>query len=300
MTFGAPWVLALLALLPVLLLIYVLRFRPRSSAEAFALPHMEPSVQPARPRWRRHLPVIAALLALAILILASAQPQRSVAVEVERASIMMATDVSGSMSTRDVLPNRLAAAKRAERTFLRNVPDRVRVGVMAYNQTPAVLQAPTTDRAAARAAVNSMKISGATATGDAINAAVRTLRSGSARIERPPAAIVLLSDGESTRGSDPVQAAQAAKRQEVRIYTVSLGTGAGTDPATLRRVAQVSGGEFFSASDARGLRQVYRKLGSQLGTVEERQQVTSLFAGTALLVLLGACAMSLRWFGRLL
>ena len=299
MTFGSPLVLVLLLALPVLACMYALRQRTSSTRPAFATPQMSASVQPNRPGWRRHVPVIVLLVAMTLLILACARPQRSVAVPVEQASIMLATDVSGSMSTKDIQPNRLSAAKRAVNSFVGRVPARVKVGVMAFNQTPSVLQSPTTDRAAARAAVKSMKISGATASGDAVTAATRSLRARTSGTKPPPAAIVLMSDGASTRGSDPIEAARAAGKKGVRVYTVALGTGEGTDPATLREMAQVSKGKSFTAADAAGLNDVYEQLGSQLSTAKEKRQITALFAGGGLIALLLTGALSLGWFGRL-
>jgi Ca-activated chloride channel family protein len=299
MTFGSPLVLALLVLVPVLASVYLLRLRAGSQRVTFASPQMTASVQPHRPGWRRHVPVVALLVAIALLILACARPQRSVAVPVEQASIMLATDVSGSMSTKDIAPNRLTAAKRAVHSFVGSAPARVKVGIMAFNQTPTVLQSPTTDRAAAHSAVDAMKISGATASGDAVTAATRAVRAGSAASKRTPAAIVLMSDGKSTRGADPVSAARAARKQGVRVYTVSLGTGEGTDPATLRQMAEVSGGKFFTAADAAGLKNVYKQLGSQLSKTKEKQQITAWFVGGGLLALLATGALSLGWFGRL-
>src|SRR5207247_10552095 len=130
------------------------------------------------------------------LVGAAARPQRTIAVPVENASIMLATDVSGSMTATDVAPNRLVAVKRAARTFLDSVPPKVKVGVIAFNQTPTVLLSPTTDREAGREAIANMAPSGGTATGEAIATALTTLRTNTSPAARKaPAAIVLLSDG---------------------------------------------------------------------------------------------------------
>jgi Ca-activated chloride channel family protein len=319
-SFGAPAALFGLLGVPVLVALYVASRRLGSADErGLASPLLLDSVLPRRPRWRRHVPLAVMLLALAALVVAAARPQRSVAVVVERATIVLATDVSGSMLATDIAPNRLAAAQRAARAFVGSVPKKVNVGVMAFNQAPQVLQSPTTDRAAIDRAIGGMKVSGGTASGEAVLAALRTLgtRSGAAGT-RPPAAIVLLSDGASTGGADPVAAARQAARQHVPIYTVALGTPQGTisvkrangrgtyvvhvppDPATLRRMAAVSGGSAFSVADAPRLDQIYRRLGSQLGRVHRTHQVTVYFAGGGLLLLLTGAAMSLRWFGRLI
>jgi Ca-activated chloride channel family protein len=319
MSFADPVFLLGLIALPLLAGWYLVeQRRRRAAAAAFAAPRLHPSVAPWRPRWRRHVPLAVLALALAALILAAAKPQRTVAVPIERASIVMTTDVSGSMTATDVKPNRLVAAKRAARRFLGSVPPRVNVGLVSFNQQARVLQSPTTDRDEMSRAIDSMEPTGGTATGEAIYAALRASdRRPNATGERPPAAIVLLSDGASTSGRDPVVAAREAKRQGVRVYTVTLGTAAGTitvpregggtetrpvppDPESLAQIARASDGRAFTAQTATGLAEVYERLGSQLSHRDEKRQVTSAFAGGGLVLLLTAAAMSLRWFGRLI
>ena len=319
MSFAAPLVLLGLIGLPVLAALYMGEQRSRvSAAAAFASPRVQASVAPRKPGFRRHLPMLALLAAIALLIVAAAKPQRTVSVPVERASIMLATDVSGSMTAKDVAPSRLEAAKQAARQFVAQVPAKVNVGVMAFNDIASVLQSPTTDRQAVNAAITSMRSSGGTATGNAIDTAVNVLgRAPKLNGKRPPAALVLLSDGASTRGRDPVAAAQAARRLHIPVYTVALGTQNGTitvpkrgggtttqrvppDPQSLGQIARASGGATFTAQDASGLKQVYEKLGSQLSHKKQKQQITTAFAGAAALLLLAGLGMSLGWFGRLI
>jgi Ca-activated chloride channel homolog len=318
-TFASPLILLALLALPLLAVWYAGQQRTRrAAAAAFASPALQPSVAPRRPGWRRHAPMLAFALALAILIVAAAKPQKTVAVPVERASIMLATDISTSMKATDVAPNRLVAAKRAARAFVGEVPPRVNVGILAFNRVPRVLQSPTRDRQAVDAAIDRMDASGTTATGDAIDAAVRVLRHAKGeRGRRPPSAIVLISDGKATSGRDPVVAAQAARKLRIPVYTVALGTPGGTitvpkrgggtttervppDPTALAQIARASGGKAFSAQTSPGLKEVYTKLGSQLGHKDVRRQVTSSFAAGGLVLLLAGALMSLRWFGRLI
>ena len=321
MSFAAPLILLALLAIPVLALVYTWAERDRRARAAeFASPEVQPSVAPKRPGWRRHAPLAVLGIALAALIVAAAKPQRTVAVPVERASIMLATDVSGSMTAADVQPSRLSAAKRAAERFVASVPSQVNVGVMAFNQAPSVLQNPTRDRKAVIAAIERMKPSGGTATGEAIATATAALsRSPGVGQKRPPAAIVLLSDGASTSGQDPVEAAQAAGKAKIPVYTVALGTPQGTirtklprrqgggftttrvppDPRTLEQIARASGGRFFPAETSTGLEAVYERLGSQLGHKKEKRQVTSAVAGGALVLLLGGAALSLGFFGRI-
>ena len=319
MSFQAPAVLIALVGLPLVALWYGTRQRERRRAAAiFARPALQPSVAPKRPGWRRHAPMLALLGAAAVLVLAAARPQRTVAVTVDNAAVMLATDVSGSMTASDVKPTRLAAAKQAAKRFVDSVPKRVNVGVMAFNGTPQVLQSPTRNRDDVSTAVDAMTPSGGTATGDAITTATRLL--GTARGpggRRVPAAIVLLSDGKSTSGADPVTAARAAGKLKIPVYTVALGTAHGTitvprrgggtqtqqvppDPSSLAQIANASGGRSFTAQTATGLKQVYEKLGSQLSHRNQKRQVTSAVAGGGLALLLVGMAMSLNWFGRLI
>ena len=319
MSFRSPLVLLALVVLPVLVGLYWRgQLRRRAEAAAFATRALQGSVAPRRPGWRRHAPLAAALIALAALVVAAAKPQRTVAVPVEHASVMLATDVSGSMTATDVRPSRLAAAKAAAHRFVSGVPSRIGIGLLAFNQKPTVLQSPTRDHAAVQSAIESMRPSGGTATGDAILAATRTLRTAvSGGTRRPPSAIVLLSDGKSDLGSDPISAARAARRLRIPVYTVALGTAHGTitvprrgggtqtktvppDPAALAGIARASGGKSFTAATAAGLKDVYDKLGSQISHRKTKRQVTAAFAGGALAFLLLGAAMSLRWFGRLI
>jgi Ca-activated chloride channel family protein len=320
MRFAAPLVLLGLALIPVLAVAYARNQRLRArQAAAFAAPHLAPSVTPSRPGWRRHLPMGVFALALALILVAAAKPQTTVAVPVEHASILLMTDVSGSMEAQDVRPSRLVAARRAATTFVDGVPKQVNLGVMAFNQTPTILQSPTTDRIAVKSALQRLKSSGGTATGDAVQAALRILTATpGVGGKPPPSAIVLLSDGKSTSGkTTPLAAAQDAGKRHIPIYTVALGTAEGTitvprkgggtetrqvppDPQTLRQMAAASGGQAYQAADARRLSQVYERLGSQLGRKNEPRQISSLFAASALAFLLAGAALTLRWFGRLI
>ena len=322
MSFASPYVLLALLALPVLVGLYVgEQQRRRRAAQAFVVRRMQPSVAPRQPRWRRHLPQVAFLLAAAILIAAAARPERTIAVPVERASIMLATDVSGSMTATDVAPNRLVAAKQAARAFLSKVPKRVNVGVMAFNQTPTVLASPSTDRQAALEAIARMTPAGGTASGEAIATSITALRtsprsSGDRNGQPPPAAIVLLSDGKSTSGRNAVTAAKAAGDAGIRVYTVALGTPSGSikvkrkdgtivtravppDPQALEQIATASGGQSFTAENTDRLSAVYEKLGSQLGHKKQKREITAAFAGGGLALLLLGGLMSLGWFGRL-
>jgi Ca-activated chloride channel family protein len=301
-SFAAPLFLLGLLAVPLAVLVYVKHERGRPPLAASPL---LPSVLPRRPGWRRHAAVGGYGLALSALILALARPQATVAVPVEQATVVVVTDRSGSMLAQDVKPSRLVAARKAAASFLDAVPDEIRVGAIAFNHMTTALQSPTRDHAEVAEALNGVKAAGSTATGDALQAALKMIGTTKA-----PAAVVLLSDGKSVRGSDPLEAARAAKAAKVPVYTVALGTPSGTietktgttavppDPATLAEIARISGGETFEAGDAEKLQKVYEKLGSQVATEKSKREVSGAFAGGALLLLAGAAMASLRWFGR--
>ena len=312
MSFATPWLLLGLVLVPLLVLAYGLtERRRRRAAAAFAAPLTAASVVPRRPGWRRHVPLALAGIAMAALIVALARPQVSVAVPAEQASIVLTMDHSGSMQATDVAPSRLVAAREAGEAFLARVPAKVRVGGVVFDHRTQAVQSPTTDRAALREALrDAMKPSGGTATGAALAASLAMLKAQQgAGAKRAPGAIVLLSDGESTSGRDPLAVADDARAAGVPVYTVALGTPGGTladgepvppDTASLRAIAERSGGEAFTAQDATGLSAVYERLGSQVAMKEERREITGAFAGGAIALLLAGGGLSLRWFRRLI
>ena len=315
MSFATPVWLFGLALVPLALLAYQASRRrgSRYAVRYTAVPALKVAAR-AVPAWRRHLPAALALAALAALVLALAKPQKSVAVPVERASIMLVTDHSRSMSATDVEPDRLSAAQRAARTFLNQLPSQVRVGAVAFSDTPDAVQAPSSDHDDARRIVDGQVADGATATGAALEVAIDALKNDKQNGKRPPSAIILLSDGKTTVPPDPVPVARTAGQLKIPIYTVALGTRDATvpnpnpfgtpllvapDPETLRQIAEVSGGKAFTAEDSDSLKSIYKTLGSQLGTKTQKKQITASFAIGGLVLLLGAAVSSLRWAGRL-
>jgi Ca-activated chloride channel family protein len=310
-TFQAPVFLIALALLPLAAAAYAAaQRRRRAAADAFASPAVRASALPRTPGWRRHAPIALYGLALAALAIALARPEATVAVPTEQATVVMAIDKSGSMRATDVTPTRLAAMQSAAARFLDRVPRKVKVGAVAFNGRTAVLEAPTADRAPLREAIEAIEAKGGTASGDGLQAALDLIRRGGE--DRPPAAVVLISDGKSTRGADPVEVAREAAELGVPVYTVSLGTPDGTvtdsegvthdaapDPETMRAVAEASGGQSFTVEDAEGLTAVYERLGSQVATEREPREITAAFAGGALLFVAGGALLSLHWFRRL-
>lgn len=316
MSFANPlWLAALLALPLVLLAQMARRKRARRYAVRFTgVSTLKLAAAAAGPSWRRHVPTVFVLAALALLALALARPQRTVAVPVGRASVMMVTDHSLSMEADDVQPDRLSAAKAAAHSFLGRLPRQVKVGAVAFSDTPDTVQAPSEDHSAARRVVDAQQAGGATDTGDALAVAIQALTNSASGGKLPPSSIVLLSDGRTTTGRDPVGVAREAARLHIPIYTVSLGTenalipnpgGFGPpvpvppDPDTLRQIARASGGRAFTAEDDSQLSSIYKALGSQLGTKGKKSEITATFALGGIAMLIAAAAASGRISGRL-
>ena len=329
MSFEFPFALLALALVPATIAVYLMaqRRRPRYAAR-FTNLELLGAVVKETPRWRRHVPPVLALAALTALVLAAARPHLTFAVAERRASIMLVTDVSGSMEATDVRPSRLAAAREAALAFTDQLPEDARLGLATFSSTATLNVPPTVDRALVTRALEAMTAGGGTAMGEGMAVALRALRDvprppeGEGEEERrPPAAVVLLSDGESTSGREPLQVAVEARRLRIPVYTIALGTPDGTitlqpgfggswggpartlpvppDPETLRQVARTTGGRFFDAPDAGELRSIYDDLGRQVATERERREVTAGFAGAGAVLLLAGAALSLLWFGRL-
>jgi len=318
MSFADPVVLVGLFAIPALFAWYAGQQRRRGRiATAFVGPALKPSVAPRSPRWRRHAPMAAFAIALALLIVAAARPLRSRAEPVTDGAIMLANDVSSSMNATDVAPSREGAARRAATRFVAGVPGPVDVGLLVFARTPTVVQSPSANHALTdRALALRLHTSGGTAIGEAILTAIHQLQSVP-RVagQRPPGAIVLISDGSSNVGIGPLAAAREAASAHIPIYTISVGTSHGTITATrgsksvsepvpvsreqLAQIARASGGRAFTASDSAGVDLAYKRLAARLGHRQVKQEITASFAGIGLLLVLLGSALSLRWFGRL-
>jgi Ca-activated chloride channel family protein len=314
MSFAVPAVLIALGAIPLLVWWYVgYHGRRVRAAAAFVQPHLVESVAPRRPGWRRHAPMVAVALALAVLIVAAARPQTSVAVPVDDSAVVLADDVSSSMASTDVSPSRLGAAENADRAFLAHIPGSVRVGLMEFTVTATILQSPTTDHSLVARPLSGLHPFGHTAIGTAIQVATNVLSSQrSPTGKRIPGAIVLLTDGGNDAGTDPVVAARHAAALHIPVYTIALGTGHGTiqvgrrsvpvpiNLSGLGQISSVSHGRAFTAGSAATVDAIYRRLATQLGHKQIKHEVSASFAGAGLVLLLLGGAMSLRWFGRLI
>lgn len=298
---------------------YVMMQRRRSRyAVRFTNLRLLDRVAPTRPAWRRHVPASLFLAMLALLVVGFARPSADVRVPRERATVIVAVDVSTSMLATDVSPDRLTAAKVAARKFVEELPKDFNVGLVAFAGNASVLVAPITDRGALGVGINrlaegSTGVQG-TAIGEAINTSLEAIRTldAKAATEPPPARVVLLSDGANTSGRDPERAADEAAQAGVPVDTISFGTPTGSispggsipmrvpvDGETLRAVAKRTGGDYHEAGSRDELRAVYEDIGTSVGYRTERQDVSARFIGVGLLLAMAAATGSMVWFSRL-
>jgi Ca-activated chloride channel family protein len=319
MSFATPFVLWGLLLIPVGLLAYwlVQRRRIKYAARLTNLDLLA-NVVDASPGRRRHVPAVLALAALAALIVAMARPQAVVAVPRDDATVVLTMDGSASMNATDVAPTRLEAAKSAASSFLDRLPERFRVGLVSFSNATRVLEEPTDDREAVRTSLDSIQGEVGTAIGDGIrdSIALAPRDESGQRSDKKLFAVLLLSDGTNTAGVDPLDVLDEAKEAGVPIYTIALGTSAGTveipnefggtqtvsvppDPETLRRIAEETGGRFFEAPTQADLEAVYEEIGSQVSYEDEERELTAAFAGAGAVFLLIGASLSALWFGRI-
>jgi Ca-activated chloride channel family protein len=308
LTFQWPVALVGLVAVPLAAAGYVLLERRRTSyAARFTNPALLPNLVGARPGVLRHLPPAILLVALAAMIVGVARPHATVSVRREEATIMLAIDTSLSMRATDVKPSRLAAARAAAQAFVDRVPASFRVGLVSFSGRPYVILPPTRDRDLASRALTALKPSSGTALGDAVKLAIRVAeRRHPGDVAVPPVAVLVISDGAQKSGrTTPDAAAQLARARGAPVYGIVVGTGAGAiqvkltggytqqirvpaDASTLRKLAQDSGGELFTATTDSRLEDVYKRLASRLGHRRKSREITDAFAGgSAALLLLG-------------
>jgi Ca-activated chloride channel family protein len=325
-----------LLLAPTFVLMYTgLQKRRRSLAAKFGNAGLAEGTATRRPgAVRRHLPPALFLVALMILIVALARPQTVVSLPRLEGKIILAFDVSGSMGADDLKPTRLEAAKAAAREFVLRQPSSVEIGVVTFSESGFSTQSPTSDQDAVLAAISRLTLQRGTSLARGIEASLNTIAAGTEqqpltlsidRAETPSptpspmpkgtytnAVIVLLTDGENNQSPDPLTFAQAAADRGVRIYTVGVGSAEGAmlhiegftvrsrlDEPTLKQISDMTGGTYYNAATEEDLHAIYDNLNPQLVVKPQKIEVTSLFAGAGILLLMMGGALSLLWLGRL-
>jgi Ca-activated chloride channel family protein len=317
-SFGQP--LALIALVAVPALVVLWRYqdrRRRSQAVAFSTPALMPNLVSARPGLKRTIPLAILLLALTALIVGVARPHANVSVPRKEATIVIAVDVSRSMTAQDVQPTRLDAARHAAEALLTRIPKDYSVSIVGFGTRAFVALPPTTDRVLAHDALESLAPSEGTAIGDAIALSTKLgKRQRTSDGAIPPTSVLVISDGTRDGGQEaPLTAARQARAAHIPVSTVLVGTPNGIvtnklvggyteeirvppSPGTLEQVARVSGGQFFRARTAAALTSVYKRLATRIGHRTQNRQISDLFAGGAIVLLLVGGGLSTLWFRR--
>src|SRR3954454_17270412 len=348
MTFLWPNALWLLAGVPLLAAFYVWLLKRRKAAIAYPNLALVRAAMGKSSSVRRHIPPALFLGALTLMILALARPAAMVTLPSQHETVILAIDVSGSMRADDVKPTRLAAAQTAARTFINGTPKTTRIGLVTFAGSAALVQPPTSNREDLMAAIEQLQLQNATAVGSGILVSLKAIfpdqdfevRSfgglragggsaaaggsralGAPRSEVKPvppgsyksAVIILLTDGQTTTGPDPVDAARLAAERGVRVFTIGVGTPDGQiltgegwsirvrlDEDALKVIADMTRAEYFFAGNAPDLKKIYEGLNSKLVMEKKETEVTAVFTAVAAMLALLAAAMSLLWFNRLL
>ncbi|MGY2066687.1 VWA domain-containing protein [Blastococcus sp. SYSU DS0619] len=318
MTFQSPWWLLALLVVALLVAVYVvMQLRRKAYAARFTNVSLLSSLVPKRPGWKRHLAFGVVALGLATLVVSLAVPSTEVRVPRERATVVMAVDVSLSMEAEDVEPTRFRAMQRAATEFVDVLPERINLGLVTFAGTATTVVPPTTDRAQVATAIENLDLAEATAIGEAVFTSLAAIENFQTSLESngqepPPARIVLLSDGTNTVGRDNTQAVEAARAAGVPVSTIAFGTDYGTldidgeqvpvpvDRGALEEIADQTGGSFSEAASAAELEQVYSDLGSQIGYTTEPKDISPWFVRAGVLAVLVGAVLSLFWTNRLI
>lgn len=314
-SFFHPERLWLLGIVPVLLLAYLLLLRRKASrSRTHGIDRLD-KVMPRQASWKRHVAVAAAVLSLASLVVAFAQPKDSVNVPRERATVVIAIDVSRSMDAVDVEPNRLVAAKEAASGFIDMLPRGFNVSLVAFAGSSSIITPPTQDRGLVKRAIENLQLAPSTAIGEGIYSSLDALALVPPDPLHPdeptPGAVVLLSDGFTNIGRASAVAARDARAAGIPVHTIAYGTPNGyvvsngrrepvpVNPAELATVARESGGEAFTAGSRDELQRVYGSIARSVGYEQVDQEVTEFYAGIALgfavLASLGVLSLAARW-----
>jgi Ca-activated chloride channel family protein len=358
MTFIWGEMLWLLLVVPVLIALYLWALRRKKSSLRYANLALVKQAMGKSVGWRRHVPPALFLVAITILIMAVARPAAVLELASSRATVILAMDGSGSMRARDVEPSRIQASQVAAKDFIRNQPADVQIGIVAFASAALLVQAPTLDREALIAAVDSFDLRRGTAVGAGVLTSLATIFpdqdfdelqgdnpfdqlgmpsargldsrpiGGIGEPDGPPkmsvaehvpvepgsyqsAVVILLTDGATTVGPDPIAAGRLASEYGVRVFTVGFGSTEGDvvdfggrsmraqlDAESLKSIADLTRAQYFEAQSAADLNKVYSSLSTKLISEKKLTEIAFLFAGIGALIALVGAGLSVLWFGR--
>jgi Ca-activated chloride channel family protein len=332
MTFTWPLMLLSLLLIPFFIAIYlrIQRRRQRIVENMGSLGFVQ-DASGGRIGRRRHIPPVLFLVGLAVLLVALARPNAVVSLPGLESTVILSFDVSGSMSATDMEPTRMEAAKAAARDFVQRQPSNVEIGVVAFSDGGISVQAPTKDQETILTAIDRLTPQRGTSVGSGILASLNAIAldrgeipvTGDSLTPIPtptpvpfgtyiPAAIVLLTDGENTTNPDPLEAALTAAQQGVRVYTIGVGSAIGTtltvneftvftqlNEPMLQQIASMTDGAYFNAQSEEDLREIYENLDVEVVVKPEKTEITSIFTGISVMLMLLGGVFSLVWFSRL-
>jgi Ca-activated chloride channel family protein len=328
MSFIWPYMLFSLLLVPLGAGLYLRAVRKRSQASAELGPLGQPyNFTGGYRKIRQHLPPTFFLFSLTLLLFGLARPEMIVELPKIEGTVILAFDVSDSMTADDLEPSRIEAAKTAARAFVENQPATVQLGVVAFGSGGLIVQQPTSDKGDVLAAIDRLSPQGGTSVGKGIFSSLNAISGEALAIDEsaleegsfqgqigdyPSAAILLLSDGENTEPPDPLEIAQLAAEANVRIYPVGIGSVEGAvlqidgynilsqlDESTLEQIASLTNGDYYHAEDEEALQTIYENIDLRLTIKEEMMEITSIIAGLSTLLFLAGGMLSLRWFGRM-
>jgi Ca-activated chloride channel homolog len=332
MSFIWPLMLLTLLLVPVVVLITVQlqKKRQQDVARLGLLRYSMTGAMKQSPDRKRGMLSGLYFTALTLLLLSTARPEMMVTLPSIEGTVMLVFDVSASMAADDLSPSRLEAAKKVAHAFVEQQPSHIKLGVVAFSDGGLIVQPPTDDRPAVATTIDRLAPQTGTSLGRGILAALNVLSTASEQdpdddgVQKTPSlpqsilrgafapvVILLLSDGENTDPPDPLEAAQIAIQQGVRIFTVGIGSMSGTtididgftvftqlNEQILLDIAQQTEGEYFLAGSEDDLQTVFDKMSPQFVVKPTRTEITSLLAGISLVFLLVSGGLSLLWFGR--
>jgi len=329
-TFLAPGALVFLLVVPVLVAGYLWLLRRRAANERELGTMARAHTRSGKPLgWRRHVPAVLFLVGVVVLLVGLARPQATIDLPRREGTVILAFDVSSSMKAKDLKPTRMAAAKKAARTFISDQPSSIRIGVVAFSDAGYVVQPPTRSHDEVLAAVQRLSPRGGTALGRGILTSLGAIAGEPIALDRQAldqgarqpgvrflgsAAVILLSDGDNTaKNLDPLALAPVAGQAGVRIFPIGIGSpngavvdisgfqvGTALDATLLRGIARRSGGTYFDAADTASLRRVYDTIDLRLTIAGRNTEITAIFAGVGLLFFLVAAGFSMRWLGRVI